>query len=278
MRGRETLRCRVGPAELIARQCCFLTTWRTFFLIRTDPISKNRDVCGAPLGTVSLLLMVDHSARIGASAPRHSHGETSMETAGDDPPGGEAITALEDPESSEALGRRLQGFRAYLLKVAGREMNADLRAKCGASDLVQQAFCEAVRDRAALRGRTPQQVRGWLRGILIHTLRDVARSYGLAKRKVALELPIDRGGSRVLVDPEMTPSTRALASEEARAVDAALTRLPEDYRRVIELRNREGRPFGEIGAALGRSADAARMLWFRAIERLQRELTETDAA
>lgn len=201
-----------------------------------------------------------------------------MTTPGDDPPGGEAIRALDDPEASEALGQRFQGFRAYLLKVAGREMNPELRAKCGASDLVQQAFCEAVRDREALRGRTPQQVRGWLRGILIHTIRDVARSYGLAKRKVALEVSIDRGVSRGLLDPEMTPSTWALASEEARAVDVALARLPEDYRRVIELRNREGRPFGEIGAALGRSADAARMLWFRAVERLQRELAETDAA
>ncbi len=66
--------------------------------------------------------------------------------------------------------------------------------------------------------------------------------------------------------------------EEADRVDAALARLPEDHRRVIELRNREGRPFGEIGDILGRSADAARMLWFRAVERLQRELAETDAA
>lgn len=201
-----------------------------------------------------------------------------MTTAGDDPPGGEAIMILEEPETPEALGRRFQGFRAYLLRVAGREMNPELRAKCGASDLVQQTFCEAVRDREALRGRTADQVRGWLRGILIHTIRDVARSYGQAKRRTALEVSIDRGDSRGLVDPELTPGARAIAREEADSVDAALARLPEDYRRVIELRNREGRPFGEIGDILGRSADAARMLWFRAVERLQQELAETDAA
>lgn len=201
-----------------------------------------------------------------------------MTTAGDDPPGGEAILDVEDREASEALGLRLQGLRAYLLRVAGREMNPELRAKCGASDLVQQTFCEAVRDREALRGRSRQQIRGWLRSILIHTIRDVARSYGVAKRKVSLEVPIDRGRSSRLVDPEMTPGSRALASEEARAVDAALSRLPETYRLIIELRNREGRSFIEIGESLGRSPDAARMLWFRAVERLQRELTEIDAA
>jgi RNA polymerase sigma factor (sigma-70 family) len=69
-----------------------------------------------------------------------------------------------------------------------------------------------------------------------------------------------------------------VAREQAETVDAALGRLPEDYRRVIELRNREDRPFAEVGAILGRSADAARMLWFRAVERLQRELVERDGA
>lgn len=201
-----------------------------------------------------------------------------MATTGKERPGEAGLIASAQPEKPDCLGQRLEGFRAYLLMIAGREMSAELRARCGASDLVQQAFCEAIRDRGALQGHTPQQVRGWLRGILINTIRDVARSYGQAKRKAALEVPIGRGDVRGLVDPELTPGARSVAAEEADSVDAALARLPADYRRVIELRNRECRPFSEIGASLGRSADAARMLWFRAVERLQQELVETDAA
>src|SRR5690242_3318610 len=80
-----------------------------------------------------------------------------MTIAGDGQP-----DAVEGPASGcderAALGHQLEGFRAYLLTVAGREMNPALRAKCGASDLVQQTLFEAVRDREACRGLTPQQV------------------------------------------------------------------------------------------------------------------------
>jgi RNA polymerase sigma-70 factor (ECF subfamily) len=208
------------------------------------------------------------------SATIRERSEMSAMSSGGDGERDAAGTPPTEREDTIALGQRLEGFRAYLLLVANRQMSPGLQAKCGASDLVQQTFFEAVRDRGAYRGLTNHQVRGWLRAILVNTIRDVARSYGLAKRKVALEVPIEPG----LIDCEPTPGARAVAREQAEAVDAALVRLPDDYRRVIELRNREGWPFGEIGAALGRSADAARMLWFRAVERLQQELTKIDAA
>jgi RNA polymerase sigma-70 factor (ECF subfamily) len=52
--------------------------------------------------------------------------------------------------------------------------------------------------------------------------------------------------------------------------------LPDDYRRVIELRYLEEQSFEEIGARMQRSADAARKLWARAVERLQQELESPD--
>ena len=52
----------------------------------------------------------------------------------------------------------------------------------------------------------------------------------------------------------------------------ALARLPEDYRRVIALRYEQGQSFADIGQAMGRSSEAVRKLWFRAIERLRKEL------
>ena len=51
-----------------------------------------------------------------------------------------------------------------------------------------------------------------------------------------------------------------------------MERLPEDYRRVIELRYREGLSFEEIGAILERTPNSARKLWARAIERLKSDL------
>jgi len=81
-----------------------------------------------------------------------------------------------------------------------------------------------------------------------------------------------RAGHAELVAGTPTPSMEALAHEKAEAVARALERLPEDYRRVITLRNQERREFDDIGRLMDRSPDAARRLWSRAIERLQREL------
>jgi RNA polymerase sigma-70 factor, ECF subfamily len=176
----------------------------------------------------------------------------------------------------EVLAKALEGFRPYLLWVAGRELTGELKAKCGPSDLVQDTLCEAHRDLDAFHGRAASDLRGWLRRILLHNIRDVARSFEAGKRKHGLELSLDRDGAFNLTDPAPTPGATLMAREETAAVAAALARLSDLDRRVIELRNRDRRSFSEIGAILGRSSDAARMLWYRAVNRLKRELALSD--
>jgi RNA polymerase sigma-70 factor (ECF subfamily) len=62
------------------------------------------------------------------------------------------------------------------------------------------------------------------------------------------------------------------AAEEAAALHAAMSRLSEDYREVLHLRNWQQLPFMDIGEKMGRSAEAARKLWSRALVQLQQEL------
>jgi RNA polymerase sigma-70 factor, ECF subfamily len=49
-----------------------------------------------------------------------------------------------------------------------------------------------------------------------------------------------------------------------------LAELSHDYRQVIRLRSWDRLSFVEIGEQLGCTADAARKLWLRAIERFER--------
>ena len=63
-----------------------------------------------------------------------------------------------------------------------------------------------------------------------------------------------------------------MADEQLGRLQAAIGRLPDDYRQVIALRYQEGLAFEEVGRRLGRSTDAARMLWARAVDRLKQEL------
>ncbi|HYT87092.1 MAG TPA: sigma-70 family RNA polymerase sigma factor [Gemmataceae bacterium] len=178
--------------------------------------------------------------------------------------------------SKEALGQVLESCRAYLLLVAERELGDDLRAKGGASDLVQEAFLEAHKDFERFHGGSEPELRAWLRALLLHRLANFARRYrytqkrGLAK-EVALQTD-DTANTAHLADDVPTPSVQMMASEQAAAVERLLERLPEDYRRAILLRYREQLPFEEIGRLMGRSAEAARKLWWRALERLQQEL------
>jgi RNA polymerase sigma factor (sigma-70 family) len=56
-----------------------------------------------------------------------------------------------------------------------------------------------------------------------------------------------------------------------------MARLPDDYRRVLELRYWGGLSFVAMAPELERSPEAVRKLWYRAIERLQEELAAAAA-
>ncbi len=177
----------------------------------------------------------------------------------------------------DALGRVLESCRDYLLIVARRGLDADLVAKGGASDLVQETFLGAYRDIGAFQGRTRAELLAWLRKILRNNLADLRRRYrGTRKRRVALELPIGDpragGGREALPCDPVTPGASAVRRERAAALMDALERIPEHYRRVVVWHQYHRLTFEEIGDQLGRSAESARKLWSRALIRLANEL------
>src|SRR5260370_27853733 len=77
--------------------------------------------------------------------------------------------------SREALGQALDCCRNYLLKVAQRELDPDLRAKGGASDLVQETFLEAQRDFAQFQGSSEVELRAWLSRLLVNNVCNFSR-------------------------------------------------------------------------------------------------------
>jgi RNA polymerase sigma-70 factor (ECF subfamily) len=177
----------------------------------------------------------------------------------------------------EALGDALQTCHAYLLYVAQQELDPELRAKGGASDLVQETFLEAQRDFTQFQGNSEAELRAWLRQMLLHNLANLVRHFrGTAKRQVEREVRLgtESRGVPEPADAGPTPSALLQASERQRQVEQALERLPADYREVIVLRNQARHSFEEIGRLMNRSGDAARRLWSRAVERLHEELED----
>jgi RNA polymerase sigma-70 factor (ECF subfamily) len=169
----------------------------------------------------------------------------------------------------------LAACRGYLLQVAAARLDPALRAKANPSDLVHETLLEAYRDFAHFRGRSEAEWLAWLRQLLVHNLANFERRYfGTAMRQVRREVSLAGGGEAGAVPaPGPTPSSALIADERRRAVERGLERLPEEYRLAVLWHHRDGLAFDEIGRRLGRSADAARRLWSRAIDRLQELLS-----
>jgi RNA polymerase sigma-70 factor (ECF subfamily) len=183
------------------------------------------------------------------------------------------IVAIED------AGRMLAGCRQYLLMVANDVIGTELRAKLGASDLVQDTFLEAQRHISIFRGKTRAEMRAWLRSILECRLANVRRSYLATEKRAAFrEVTLDtllagRGANdQVLKSGALSPSNHALRNEWNLALEQALSRLPDHYRHAIAWRHQEQLSWHEIGQRLGCTADAARKVWTRGIQHLRREL------
>ena len=177
----------------------------------------------------------------------------------------------------EAIGRLLELNRDYLLLIANQDMEGDLKRKMGASDLVQESMLTAQANFNRFEGETRQEFLAWLRGILGNDVKHWRRHYkGVQKRNVRREK--DLGGQQhAPPDPRdrtYTPGTQAVADEEAAMLENAIAKLPENYQRVIQMRNWQDKTFAEIGAELDCTDDAARKLWSRAIVRLQDVLLE----
>lgn len=184
--------------------------------------------------------------------------------------------------SSQSLGSALEICRQYLLLVANRELDEQLQAKGGGSDLVQETFYEAQRDFAKFTGSTQDEMLAWLRRILLNNVANFRRFHlETGKRNAGLERPIPddasaSDGGAELPSPQQTPSQWAMKKERLDALEVALARLPDEQQQVIVLRNQQHLSFEEIGAKMDKTADAARKLWARAVERLQQELGAND--
>ena len=180
----------------------------------------------------------------------------------------------------KALGGLLESCGTDLLRIAQMELPDRLHGKLDPADVVQDTFLEAQTGFDGFHGAIKQELLAWLRGVLRHNLADVNRRFRRDKREVGLELPLDdcanEGLQNKLLDDESTPSSQARSREWKEAVKKAVEQLPAHYRDVIYRRDFQGLPFEEIGLRLGKSPEAARKLWERAIKLLREILGPFD--
>jgi RNA polymerase sigma-70 factor (ECF subfamily) len=182
---------------------------------------------------------------------------------------------------AEPHERPLEGYRDYLRLLARTQLGSRLQAKLDASDVVQQTILQAHEAQGQFHGSTEAEKLAWLRAILASVLAAAARRFEARARDVArersLEGDLELSSSRlecVLAANDTSPSQRAVRGEELLRLAAALTRLPEDQREVVELHYLKGLPVAEVAAQMGRSRAAVVGLLFRGLEKLRHLLRD----
>ena len=194
----------------------------------------------------------------------------------------ESLSGVAISGDREARIELIDTCRDYLLFIANQELDARIHAKCAPSDVVQNVLVKAVEHFDEFQGENQRALLGWLRRILVNEIVDTRRAFlGSEKRDVRRENPGEHDPNSVaerlgVMDPDHTPCTRAEVSEDVQRLQQALRQLNPDHEAVIRLRNWERLSFAEIGQRLGRSEEAAKKLWARAITRLKEVLPDQE--
>ena len=174
------------------------------------------------------------------------------------------------PAVGDKFATALETCRRFLLALANAEIPNQLVPKGGASDLVQETLVAGYQHQHQFHGHTLADLRAWLRSILLNELASFRRRYRASCRDVAREIPV---GS-VLSDDQHPPTGESalnnlVRAERTIAVRSAVALLPDDVRQVLALRLELRLGFREIGDLLGRTEEAVRKTFTRALDRLR---------
>ena len=176
------------------------------------------------------------------------------------------VRAGDESAARLLFDRHLQGLRAR----ARSRLPASLRGRVAASDVVQESYLAAFLSLGNFEDRGDGSFAAWLRNILeCRISNEVRDGVEAAKRDARREVRIPTGTQGAGAAPDQrSPSQDAMAEEEEARLRAARETLSDDHRTVIALVHDEGLTLDAVGARMGRSADAARKLYSRAVTEL----------
>jgi RNA polymerase sigma-70 factor (ECF subfamily) len=169
----------------------------------------------------------------------------------------------------DAFSRLFEKYRSRLAVLIHYKLGANVRRDADVDDVLQETLLRAFRDIEHFEYQAPGSFLSWLARIADHVIVDMARAQTRQKRAgehVAFRSESNPGG------PEPadynTPSRIFTENESLGEFVETLSRLPEDYRRVILLAKVEGLTTSEVAQRLEKSNEATSLLLHRAIKRL----------
>jgi RNA polymerase sigma-70 factor (ECF subfamily) len=205
-----------------------------------------------------------------------------MDRAGDDL---ESLSELVSSGNQPGIEELLMQHQPRLRRMVAARLDPRLASRVDPSDIVQEAFVEAVKQLPGYIQQPAIPLYPWLRQLAANRLAAAYQAHLHAQRRsVAREVSLDLGLSSAsvalladrLVSSQTTPSRELGRKELERQVREALSKLPLIDREVLILRFVEQLSSQETAAILGISAEAVGMRRLRALRRLSDELREVD--
>jgi RNA polymerase sigma-70 factor (ECF subfamily) len=178
-------------------------------------------------------------------------------------------------EGDESAFQELYERHAARLKARiARRLRGGLRRKVDESDVLQDAYVVALRRLATFEDRGEGSFGAWLAQIVENRVRETVRHYDEADKR-ALDREVTRGArprSGEFRGRVTSPSQRMMGREMQARIDAALARMPPDYREVLRLLQLQQQSLDETARRMNRSVAAVQKLYERALARLAGEL------
>jgi RNA polymerase sigma-70 factor (ECF subfamily) len=194
-----------------------------------------------------------------------------------DPGHEEGLLARVGAGDPAALDELLTLHRPLMRRIVEVRLDAALRGRIDASDVVQEAQLEVARRMDDYLDRRPMPFVLWLRQTTLENLLRLRRRHlGAECRSVAREMPLPEGSSvflaRLALGDDPAALQQLVARELAERVSAAVAALPDPDREVLILRCYEELTNQEAAAVLGIDPNTCSQRFGRAIIRLRRLL------
>src|SRR5262245_37234184 len=180
----------------------------------------------------------------------------------------------------QALAELFARHREKLRRMVQLRLDHRLAGRVSPSDVLQEAYIDALKRIDHYFEKPDQPFFGWLRLVVGQRLADVHREHLALKRDASQEVPIHRGGpaadsaclAACLLGSGTSPSHAAARNESYVHLEEALNQMDPMDREVLALRHFEELSNTETAELLGIQPAAASKRYVRALARLKQIL------
>lgn len=138
-----------------------------------------------------------------------------------------------------------------------------------AEDLSQEVFLKAFRGLKSFKGEA--SISSWLYRITLNTFLDRKRKLSFQAERE--QRPLEEGMKIADQEDPANPEEYAESQQIKRHIETALTQLSHRERIVFVMRHYQGMPGKEVGKILNISEGTVKSLLFRAVKKLQKQLS-----